>query len=357
MKLRDTFISLGYKVSNADLGVFYKFSTGKYTIIAIATDDLTIIAESVESAQLIKDQLNKHFELVDLGEIKWLLGVHITHDLEKRTISLGQQSYIDEIIKRFGLEDARPISTPMEPGSDLTPGNPHVSPVKLTARERSAYRGMIGALLYISTVTRADVAYPISTLSRYLEDPSTTHHAAVQRAIRNLKMTREMRLTLGGKDPQLRAYSDADWASQAHRHSISGFAIFHGQGVVSWSSKKQPIVTLSSTESEYVALSHVVKDILWHRKLHSELSPFFDEIKAPIPLYCDNQGAIVLSKDATFHMRTKHIDTRFHFVREIVDNNILSISYCPTDDMIADILTKALSRFKFEKFRTLLNIL
>lgn len=358
MKLRDTFIKLGYKVSTADLGVFYKFSSpNKYTIVAVATDDLTIIAESNESAQLIKDQLNQHFELVDLGEIKWLLGVHITRDLENRTISLGQQTYIDEIIKRFGLEDARPISTPMEPGSDLTPGTPHISPIKLTARERSHYREMIGALLYLSTVTRADVAYCISTLSRYLEDPSKTHLAAVQRAIRNLKQTRDKRLILGGKDPQLLAYSDADWASQAHRHSISGFAIFYGQGAVSWSSKKQPIVTLSSTEAEYVALSHIVKDLLWHRKLHSELSPFFNfSTTNPITLFCDNQGAIILSKDSTFHMRTKHIDTRFHFVREIINNNILSISYCPTDEMVADIFTKALSRFKFENFRTLLGI-
>jgi hypothetical protein len=356
MKLRNTFISLGYKVCNADLGVFYRFSGTKYTIVAVATDDLTIIAESVESAQLIKTQLNEHFELVDLGEIKWLLGVHITRDYENRTILLGQQTYIDDIVKRFGLEDARPLLTPMEPGADLTPGAPHVSPIKLTARERSSYREMIGALLYCSSVTRADVAYVISTLSRYLEEPTKTHHAAVLRSIRYLKGTRDHRLVLGGKDPKLRAYSDADWASQGHRHSISGFAIFHGCGVVSWSSKKQPIVTLSSTESEYVALTHVVKDLLWHRKLHNELSPFFDSITTPIPLFCDNQGAIILSKDSTFHMRTKHIDTHFHFVRETVNNNILSISYCPTDEMIADILTKSLARFKFEKFHSLLGI-
>jgi hypothetical protein len=153
MKLRNTFISLGYKVCNADLGVFYRFSGTKYTIVAVATDDLTIIAESVESAQLIKTQLNEHFELVDLGEIKWLLGVHITRDYENRTILLGQQTYIDDIVKRFGLEDARPLLTPMEPGADLTPGAPHVSPIKLTARERSSYREMIGALLYCSSVT------------------------------------------------------------------------------------------------------------------------------------------------------------------------------------------------------------
>ena len=347
MKLWDTFISLGYKVSNLDLGIFYKFSKEKYTIIA----------ESMQSAQLIKDQLNQHFEIVDLGEIKWLLGIHITRDLENRTISLGQQAYINKIIWRFGLEDAHPILTPMELSADLTPGTPHASPIKLTAREQSFYRKMIGALLYLLTVTRADVAYAISTLSRYLADPSKTHLLAVQCAIRNLKQTCDKKLVLGGKAPQLWAYSDADWASQAHHHSISGFAIFYGQGVVSWSSKKQPIITLSSTEAKHVALSHVVKDLLWHRKLHSELSPFFtNPTTIPTPLFCDNQGAIVLSKDSTFHMRTKHIDTCFHFVHEIINNNILSISYCPTDEMIADIFTKALSCFKFEKFCTLLNI-
>ncbi len=357
MKLRDTFVKLGYQVSNADLGVFYRFSgQDKYTIIAVATDDLTIIAESLESVQLIKNQLNQHFELVDLGEIKWLLGVHITRDLKNHTISLGQQSYIDDIVKRFDLEDARNISTPMEPGIDLTPGTSHVSPIKLGPWEQSKYREIIGALLYCSGITRADVAYAIGTLSRYLDDPSKTHLDAARRAIRNLKATREKRLVLGGKDPKLSGYTDADWASQAHRHSISGFAMFYGSGAVSWSSKKQPIVTLSSTEAEYVALTHATKELLWHRKLHSELSPFFNPITNSIPLFCDNQGAIVLSKDSTFHMRTKHIDTRFHFVREVVNNDILSISYCPTDEMIADIFTKPLARFKFEKFRSLLGI-
>ena len=172
-----------------------------------------------------------------------------------------------------------------------------------------------------------------------------------------VKQTREKHLILGGKDPQLRAYSDADWASQAHCHSISGFAIFYGQGVISWSSKKQPIVTLSSTEAVYIALTRVMKDLLWHRKLHSELSPFFTfSTTNPITLFCDNQGTIILSKDSTFHMRTKHIDTHFYFVCEII-NNILSISYCPTDEMIADIFTKALSVSNSQNFVRYLELL
>jgi hypothetical protein len=176
--------------------------------------------------------------------------VHITRDLKNHTISLGQQSYINDIVKCFNLEDARDISTPMEPGIDLTPGTPHISPIKLGSQEQSKYREMIGVLLYCSGITCADVAYVIGTLSCYLDDPSKTHLDAARWAIQNLKTTREKCLVLGGKDPKLCGYMDADWASQAHCHSISGFAIFYGSGDVSWSSKKQPIVTLSSTEAE-----------------------------------------------------------------------------------------------------------
>src|SRR6266850_5187943 len=357
MKLRETFLELGYRVSDSDLGVFYRFqSRDKYTIVAVATDDLSIISESTKSAELIKKQLNQHFELVDLGELKWLLGVHITRNLANRTISLGQQSYIDEIVKHFELEDAHTTTTPMEHGIDLTPGNPHVSPAKISHAEFLNYRAVVGALLYCSTVTRPDIAFAVGTLSRYLDEPSKTHWTVAQRVIRYLKGTRNHCLVLGGSKPQLLAYSDADWASQLHRHSISRFTIFHGCGPVSWSSKKQPIIALSSTEAEYVALSHVVKDILWHRKLHLEFLFFFSPIDSPISLLCDNQGAITLSKNSVFHMRTKHIDTRFHFVRFHVNHSILSISYCPTDEMIADIFTKPLARFKFEHFRSLLNL-
>jgi hypothetical protein len=141
-----------------------------------------------------------------------------------------------------------------------------------------------------------------------------------------------------------------------HRHSISGFVHFVGVGAVTWSSKKQPIVTLSSTEAEYVALTHASKDILWIHKLLAELSSIFSFI-LPTTLFCDNQGAIRLSKDATFHGRTKHIDVHFHFIRQTINSGHIAMQYCSTDDMIADIFTKSLARVKYEKFRTLLGVI
>jgi hypothetical protein len=169
--------------------------------------------------------------------------------------------------------------------------------------------------MYLSVMTHLDITYSVSVLSQHLEKPLITHLDFARRVLRYAKGTKAFQLVLGGEDSSLMAYSDADWASQRHCHSISGFSLIVGQGATSWSSKKQPIITLSSTESKYVPLTQASKDIIWMGKLLSKIG-FISSIpfKFPINLACDNQGAITLSKDSTFHARTKHIDVHFHFI-------------------------------------------
>jgi hypothetical protein len=276
---------------------------------------------------------------------------------------LGQEAYVDQILTCFGLSDTKPAATPMEQSANFSPDSPAVSSILLSSAEKTTYREMIGSLMYLSTMTRPDITYAISTLSQYLDSPTTTHLAAVKRVFRYLIKTKQFRLVLGGhhladgnKTCGTFGFSDADWASHLDRHSISGFAFFVGIGVISWSAKKQPIITLSSTESEYVALTHATKDIIWIHKLLSELS-FLYHHSLPTILNCDNQGVIKLSKNSCFHARTKHIDVHFHFVRQAVDQGHIKVKYIPTDNMVADIFTKALGRIKFEFFRNLLNVL
>ena len=163
------------------------------------------------------------------------------------------------------------------------------------------------------------------------------------------------KLVLGGTHCTIAGYSDADWASHLHCHSISGFVYFIGIGIMSWSCKKQPIINLSSTKAKYVALTHSSKDILWIHKLLTELSCIFS-FSMPTTLYCDNQGAIRLSKDSTFHSHTKHIDIHFHFIRQTVSSRHIALQYCPTADIIADIFTKSLPHSKFQKFQQLLGL-
>jgi len=215
---------------------------------------------------------------------------------------------------------------------------------------------MIGSLMYATMMTHPDIAFAISTLSQYLETPRVTHLITVTCVFCYLSGTNGLKLVLGGNHSDITGYSDADWASHMHCHSISGFAYFIGGGVINWSSKKQPIITLSSTEAKYVALTHASKDILWIHKLLTELSSIFS-FSLPTTLFCDNQGMIRLSKDATFHRRTKHIDVHFHFIRQTITSGHIMMQYCPTDDMIADIFTKSLGRVKYEKFRTLLGVI
>jgi hypothetical protein len=281
-------------VSTADEAVFYKFNPdGSYVILAAATDNFTIIADANATANTFLDGLEEHVKLVRLGQITWLLGMTVTRNLTNYTIALGQEAYIDQICTRFGLQDPRSVSTPLPPGIDLSPGLPHVSPKALTVSEKKTFREIIRSLMSLSVMTCPDITYAVSTLSQHLENPSTTHLEFARRVIRYLKGTKDLRLVLGGITPTLCGYSDTDWASTLDHHSISGFTFFLGNRSVSWSSKRQPIVTLSSTESEYVTLTHAAKDVIWIHKLLAEISPVYPEWPSvPSTLFCDNQGAI-----------------------------------------------------------------
>ena len=151
----------------------------------------------------------------------------------------------------------------------------------------------------------------------------------------------------------MEGFCDADWASNKHWHSISGYSFHFGCGAISWSSKKQYIIALSSTEAEYIAQTHAAKEALWLRSFVNEVNGMQE---APITINCDNQGAIALAKDNKFHSRTKHIDLRYHFIREAVQDEKINVSYVPTEENMLDVLTKALAKPKFQHFVEMLGL-
>jgi hypothetical protein len=160
-------------------------------------------------------------------------------------------------------------------------------------------------------------------------------------------------LVIGGTGKGLEAFSDADWASQEHRHSISGYVFTIGGGAVSWSSKKQAIVALSTTEAEYIAATHAAKEALWIRMFLAEIARPLDK---PTTIHLDNVSAISITKNDEYHPRTKHIDIRYHFIRHAVQDKLIHVDYVPTDDMAADIFTKALPRHKVLHLNALLGL-
>jgi len=190
-----------------------------------------------------------------------------------------------------------------------------------------------------------------------IDNPGQVHWDAVKHVFRYLNGTKELALGYGGegkgKGRGLEGFSDADGTSQEHQHAITGFAFLIDGGAVSWSSKKQELVTLSTTEAEYVASSHASREALWLRRLIGEV---FRPLQQPTPLYCDNQSAIALAQNDNYHARTKHIDIRYHFIRYVIEEGHIKLIYCPTDEMTADTLTKALPSIKAKHFASALGL-
>jgi hypothetical protein len=197
--------------------------------------------------------------------------------------------------------------------------------------------------MYASVATRPDITFAVSTLSQFLDNPGDVHWEAVKCIFRYLSGTWDFKLTFGAERHDLVGYMDADGMMQDHRHAISGQAFLIDGGAVSWSSWKQELVTLSTAKAEYVAATHAAKEAIWLRWLIHELFPL---LARPTILHCNNQSALKLIEDDNYRARTKHIDIRYHFIRQVAQAGALNLTYCPTDDMAADILTKALPKWK-----------
>jgi len=203
-------------------------------------------------------------------------------------------------------------------------------------------------------VSRPDAAYAVGILSLFIQKPGPAHWEALKRVISYPGSSKDLWLTFGGRsEVMVEGYCDADWASQLHRHSILGFSFHFGGGAVSWSSKKQNVVALSSTKAEYIAQMHAVKEAVW---LWNFISEIRGERERALTMLCDNQGAISLAKDNKFHSRTKHIDLRYHFIHEAVEEGKINVTYIPTEDNVADIFTKSLAKLKFVRFVEMLGL-
>jgi hypothetical protein len=336
--------SLGFTTSVADPGVFIARVSGQILILAVHVDDCVLTGSSSDLISEYKQKLNSCYALTDLGPVHWLLGIKVTRDRAAHTLSLSQGAYIDAILSRFALSKAKAYGTPMTPGAIYSKKDSPSSPNEVTRMKNTPYREAIGSLMYAAVATRPDIAFAVSTLSQFLNNPGDLHWEATKRVFRYLAGTKDYELTFGGERHDLEGFTDADGAMQEHRHAISGYAFLFDGGAVSWSSKKQELITLSTAEAEFVAATHAAKEAIWLRKLLGDIYP--DYTDSPTPFYCDNQAAQTLIKDDNYHARTKHLDTRFLFIREVAERGQIKILYCPTEDMVADVLTKALPKWK-----------
>jgi len=332
-KIRHFLKSIGFDQTFSDPCVYINKMTG--IIIAMWVDDIIIFGKDMTSVNDLKAQLNDEYEMKDLGELKYFLGIQVHRDKERKIIHIGQPGYIRTILNRYGMQDSKPANTPLSSSTRLT---------KATATEtlvdQREYQSMVGSLMYAMLATRPDLAQTIQQISQFSQTPTRTHEKAAKHALRYLNGTTDEGITYNGNlGMKLEFWSDANWGGEEGRESVSGFVATIAGGSVTYSSKKQGSVALSSTESEYMALLHALKELIWLHRFLKEIGYDTDKQNT---IFCDNQSAIALAHNPEHHARTKHIDIQYHFVRNCVEDGRMQLEYCPTEDMVADGLTKAL---------------
>lgn len=212
------------------------------------------------------------------------------------------------------------------------------------------YQELIGSLLFLSNVSRPDITFAVNYLSKFNNNPGKQHWVAAKRILRFLKGTIDYKLayTKDSGGCEFTGYSDSDFGADVdERKSVSGYVFVMAGGAVSWSSKKQTTVALSTAEAEYMALSSTIQECMWLKKLQEELL----KKSLKIRIYCDNQSTIFMSTNHAYSPRTKHIDIRHHYIRECLEDNTINLEYMPTEEMVADCLTKALPNPKIKKFQ------
>ena len=325
----------GLTKSKADPCIYYKKCDE--IIVAIYVDDFLMFYKNENELEKVKNFLNNNFNMKDLGIAKNCLGLRINQTSE--FIELDQIQYINEILHRFGMQDCKPVGSPSDTNQKLTikdvnDNNSLVGKVP--------YQEAVGSLLYLTQGTRPDIAFAVNNASRFNLNHSAIHWQAVKKIFCYLKgsINLKLRYTYDTKSTnnQVHAYSDADWASDIDkRRSCTGYIIKMANGAINWNSKRQPIVALSRTEEEYIALSSTVREIIWINQLKHELE---EKSIGTTTIFCDNQSTIKLSQIDGFRPRTKHIDIQFHHIREKIDDNTIKLEYVSTKQMTADFLTK-----------------
>ena len=253
----------GFHVSNADPGIFYAHDGDDITMLATHVDDCVITGTSKDLIADYKYRLDDIFSLTDLGGIHWLLGIKIMHNQQAQTISLSQMTYIETILDCFSLSDAKPYATLIVPGANYSRSQAPTDATEADYMRKIPYCKAIGSLMYVAVATHSDITFAISTLSQFLDNPSCIHWEAVKRVFHYLSGTKTHALTYGNERHHLTSFTDADGSSQEHHHAISGYVFLIDGGAVSWASKKQELITLSTAEAEYVAATHAAKECIW----------------------------------------------------------------------------------------------
>jgi len=306
----------------------------------------------------LKTQLSSKFDMKDLGAANYILGMEIKRDRAKRKLWLNQRKYVETILQRFNMQNSKPVKVPIPVGVRLSAEQCPKTQEEEEDMSRVPYASAVGSLMYAMVCTRPDIAHAVGVLSRFMSKPGKEHWTAVKRVFRYLRGTSDHGLCYQGRPGldrvlDIHGFVDADWAGDLdQRRSTSGYVFNLFGGAVSWMSKKQSVVALSTTEAEYMAATHASKEAVWLQRLCSSMGL----VQGAIRIDCDSQSAIFLAKNPAYHSKTKHIDVQYHFVRDMIEDKKVLLVKVDTLKNTADALTKSVSSEKFSWCRETMGV-
>ena len=328
----------GFIASQIDPCLYILRRNGSILMLAVYVDDIISADNDPKLRQEFIKKIGQKFKIVDLGDAKWVLATKL--ERTKNGTHLHQEKYLNDIFEKFGMEYCKEMSTPVVPRTD--------SENEAIFIDKTLYMRLVGCLIYLSVVSRPDIAYAVGKLSQKMSNPTQADWIAAKRILRYLKKDKNTGpIYAVNGSTQLVGYCDSDWGGDLEtRRSTSGYVFLFGGAAISWCSKRQATVALSSAEAEYMAVCSAVQEAIYLRAL---LKDFGYEQNGPTTIYQDNQGSIAMSKNAIVSRRTKHIDIKYHYVREMVEAGHIKLEYLPTSEMIADCLTKPVTRNVYEQ--------
>jgi len=339
----------GFSRSEDESCIYVKASGSNVVFLVLYVDDILLIGNDIPMLQGVKAWLGKCFAMKDLGNASYILGIRIYRDRTKRLIGLSQSTYLDKILKRFNMSDSKKGFLPMPHGTRLCKDQSPSTDKELERMSRIPYASAIGSIMYAMTCTRPDVSFALSMVSRYQANPGEGHWTAVKNILKYLRRTKDMFLIYGGKDElRVTGYTDASFQTDRDdSRSQSGWVFLLNGGAITWKSSKQETVADSTCESEYIAASEAAKEAQWLKNFIGDFG-VVPSIQESIEIFCDNEGAVSLTKEPKDHGKSRHIKRKYHLVRHLVEDGEILVSRVPTEENPADPFTKALTRPKHE---------
>ena len=323
--------------------MYSRDSTPSRLLVGVYVDDLVITGSVSSDIDKFKLEMKSLFQMSDLGLLSYYLGIEVRQG--PSGIDISQGAYALKLLEKAGMAGSNPCHVPMEPRFKLSKNS------TAPATDATMYRSIVGSLRYL-VHTRPDLTFAVGFVSRFMQDPTQEHLAAVKQILRYIggSMGLGCRYERSSGEPRLVGYSDSDLGGDVDsRKSTSGTLFFLGRSPVTWQSQKQKIVALSSCESEYVASATAACQGVWLSRLLAELSNGGVEQFA---LKVDNKSAIALAKNPVFHERSKHIELKYHFIRDCVEAKKIELEFVPTEHQLADMLTKPLGRVRLAELRS-----